>query len=380
MKILFWQWHSFMGKGMERALHRLNIAYDTFFYQMNDWESDDRFAEQLEKRISQQAYDAVISINFNPVISDVCQNHKLPYRAWVYDSPIHIRNVQALKNSYTKVYFFDRGQAEEYQRQGINAGYLPLAADVETFYPVAVTEVDKKEYGAEISLVGKLYQTVYPQYMAPLKEYDRGYLEGVIAAQKKVYGGYFLPDFITDELIQNMNAVYQKQWNGEITVNHREIEFLLASEITRRERQEILTLLSNHFDVALYSGEQDVAIPKIRKKNYIYYYTQMPKAFKCSKVNLNISLKTIRTGIPLRILDILASGGFVISNFQEELAEYFRLGEEMVTYGDLEELYYLVNYYLQHEEERKEIADRGLQRVKEDFRFEERMKVILEDL
>ena len=216
--------------------------------------------------------------------------------------------------------------------------------------------------------------------MAPLKEYDRGYLEGVIAAQKKVYGGYFLPDFITDELIQNMNAVYQKQWNGEITVNHREIEFLLASEITRRERQEKLTLLSNHFDVALYSGEQDVAIPKIRKKNYIDYYTQMPKVFKCSKVNLNISLKTIRTGIPLRVLDILASGGFVISNFQEELAEYFRLGEEIITYGDIEELYYLVNYYLQHEEERKEIAARGLQRVKEDFRFEERMKVILEDL
>ena len=91
----------------------------------------------------------------------------------------------------------------------------------------------------------------------------------------------------------------------------------------------------------------------------------MPKAFKCSKVNLNISLKTIRTGIPLRVLDILASGGFVISNFQEELAEYFRLGEEIITYGDIEELYYLVNYYLQHEEERKEIADRGLQRVKE---------------
>ena len=202
----------------------------------------------------------------------------------------------------------------------------------------------------------------------------------MIAAQKKVYGGYFLPNFITDDLIERMNAAYQKQWNGEITVNHREIEFLMASEITRRERQEILTLLSSHFDVALYSGEQDVTIPKIRKKHYIDYYTQMPKVFKCSKVNLNISLKTIRTGIPLRILDILASGGFVISNFQEELAEYFRLGEEMVTYGDLEELYYLVNYYLQHEEERKEIAARGLQRVKDDFRFEERMKVILEDL
>lgn len=49
MKILFWQWHSFMGKGMERALHRLNIAYDTFFYQMNDWESDDRFCRAVGK-------------------------------------------------------------------------------------------------------------------------------------------------------------------------------------------------------------------------------------------------------------------------------------------------------------------------------------------
>ena len=25
-----------MGKGIERALHRLGVAYDTFFYQMND--------------------------------------------------------------------------------------------------------------------------------------------------------------------------------------------------------------------------------------------------------------------------------------------------------------------------------------------------------
>lgn len=380
MKLLFWQWHSFMGKGVERALRKLEVEYDTFFYQMKDWEEDEIFAEQLGSRLATGQYNIVFSINFNPIISEVCEMHHIAYRAWVYDSPIHIRNLTPLKNTYTKAYFFDRGQVLEYRKNGIAAEYLPLAADVEIFSSIAVSEQERKEYQSEISLVGQLYQTVYPQYAAPLDAYEKGYLEGIMAAQKMVYGGYFLPDLITDDLIERMNAAYQKQWNGEITVNYREIEFLLASEITRRERQEILTLLSNHFDVALYSGEQNVAIPKIRKKNYIDYYTQMPKAFKCSKVNLNISLKSIRTGIPLRVLDILASGGFVISNFQEELAEYFRLGEEIITYGDIEELYYLVNYYLQHEEERKEIAARGLQRVKEDFRFEERMKVILEEL
>ena len=95
---------------------------------------------------------------------------------------------------------------------------------------------------------------------------------------------------------------------------------------------------------------------------------------------MNISLKTIRTGIPLRILDILASGGFVLSNFQEELAEYFKLGEEIITYGDLEELYYLTDYYLKHEEERKCIAANGLERVKKDFRFEDRMRKMIEDV
>ena len=158
------------------------------------------------------------------------------------------------------------------------------------------------------------------------------------------------------------------------------MEFLLASEITRRERFEILSLLSNHFDVALYSGDSDIHLNKLRHKFYVDYYSVMPKVFKTSAINLNISLKTIRTGIPLRILDILASGGFVISNFQEELAEYFKLGEEIITYGDLEELYYLTDYYLKHEEERKCIAANGLERVKKDFRFEDRMRKMIEDV
>ena len=65
---------------------------------------------------------------------------------------------------------------------------------------------------------------------------------------------------------------------------------------------------------------------------------------------------------------------------QEELAEYFKLGEEIITYGDMEELYYLADYYLKHEEERKCIAANGLERVKKDFRFEDRMRKMIEDV
>lgn len=42
-KILFFQWHSFMNQGMERALKELGWEYDVFFYQFTDWEKDDKF-------------------------------------------------------------------------------------------------------------------------------------------------------------------------------------------------------------------------------------------------------------------------------------------------------------------------------------------------
>ena len=96
-------------------------------------------------------------------------------------------------------------------------------------------------------------------------------------------------------------------------------------------------------------------------------------------VNLNISLKTIRSGIPLRCIDVLACGGFLISNYQEELAEYFRLGEELITYGDLEELVYLTDFYLKDEARRKQIARCGQERIRQDFTYEKALKRIIDE-
>ena len=82
----------------------------------------------------------------------------------------------------------------------------------------------------------------------------------------------------------------------------------------------------------------------------------MPLVFSQSKINLNISLKTIKTGIPLRVADVMGCGGFVLSNYQQELEEYFVIGEECVVYENLQDMFLKAQYYLEHEEERKRIA------------------------
>ena len=45
--------------------------------------------------------------------------------------------------------------------------------------------------------------------------------------------------------------------------------------------------------------------------------------FRNSKINLNPTAKGIRSGIPLRIFDILSCSGFLLTNYQSELSDHF---------------------------------------------------------
>lgn len=369
-RLLFFQWASFMNRGIENALARLNIFYDTFFYQFQNWEEDDQFCQVFHEKLMETSYDCVLSVNFSPLISNICEEFGIHYIAWVYDAPLHIRNLQCLNNSCNSIYFFDQGQADEYSQQGICAKHLPLAADTELFN--CVIGSGECLQPMDISLVGNLYQTEYSYYTAPLDDYLKGYLEGIVNAQMKVYGGYLIPELITEDLLQQMNEVYQSL-SDEFQMGSRELEYMLTCEVTGRERYLALALLSAHAAVHVYTKQEDQRLTNVKFHGYADYNTMVPKIFYASRVNLNISLKAIRSGIPLRVIEAAGCGGFVLSNYQSELTEYFRVGEECEIYQDLEDLLEKAVFYLHHEEIRSKIARAGLERVKRDFTFEERL-------
>lgn len=375
-KLLFFQWHSFMNQGMERALGELNVEYDTFFYQFSDWENDEKFCGLFRARLKDGCYQKVLSVNFSPLISMVCEELGILYIAWVYDSPVHIRNLEPMKNSCSRIYFFDRGQAEEYRKQGIDARHMPLAVDTEVFGRV-LSGGARGKYAADVSLVGKLYQTEYVYFTAPLGRYLQGYLEGIINAQQKVSGGYLIPELITEELLDKMNKEYDKVSRDGFRMGARELEFMLSCETTGRERYMALALLAAHYKADLYSNDRDKRLQNVRWRGYADYYTQMPQIFAESRVNLNITLKTIRSGIPLRVVDIMGCGGFVLTNYQEEIMEYFSVGEDCVVYENMEDLFLKAKFYLTNDEERRRVAAAGYERVKRDFTFADRLDRML---
>lgn len=101
--ILFYQWNAFMQKGMENALKKLRIEYEVYYDIADNWDKDDAFERRFIDRLEKGNYSGVLSVNYMPIISDICEKMRIRYISWVYDSPLHIRHLDTMKNSCNKI-------------------------------------------------------------------------------------------------------------------------------------------------------------------------------------------------------------------------------------------------------------------------------------
>ena len=77
-------------------------------------------------------------------------------------------------------------------------------------------------------------------------------------------------------------------------------------------------------------------------------------------------------------MDVLAAGGFLLTTYTSEIAEYFQDGVDLAIARTPEEMYAKAEYYLEHEEERKKIAINGQKKVFEKFAYTKLLPRVLE--
>jgi spore maturation protein CgeB len=82
-------------------------------------------------------------------------------------------------------------------------------------------------------------------------------------------------------------------------------------------------------------------------------------------------------GTQSRTFDIAACRGFQLSEYKEDIEDLFRIGEEIICYRTIDELKKLLQYYLLHLDERKEISLAGHKRVLKDHTYDNRVQQIL---
>ncbi len=390
MKLLVYEWNFITKHDLVQALLRKGNQVDLFSTPASarKEEQKEQFKINLNKALGEKSYDAIFSVNFFDVLAEAAHDRGILYICWTYDSPALGGVRPALKLDTNRIFVFDSSEAEAYEQKDVpNIHYLPLATNAERFNRMKPTPMERGRYYADVSLVGNLYQSDMDSIFPLFDEYGAGYVAAIINTQIPVHDKDIISDMVNENvvkricnqeveeaLIKNLNTNFL---SGVKEMNATYLISFLKKAVTNKERVLLLTLLARHFRVKLFSPGAP-KLPGVSVQGAVDYVSEMPLVFKCSRINLNITLRNIRSGIPQRVLDIMGCRALVLTSYQEDLTRYFEDGRDLLIYHSPEEALDKCRYYLKHEKEAEKIRQNGYKIVKDQFSYERQLDRIWE--
>ncbi|MCM1568340.1 MAG: DUF3880 domain-containing protein [Roseburia sp.] len=385
MRLLFLEWKSFGNEDVISAFEALGHTVKRVPFNNRGVREDQELQRKLADKMTEFTPDFVFTFNYFPLVSLACKEADTIYVAWVYDSPYVLLYSYTIIYPKNYVFVFDKELYLEFHNAGIpTIHYLPLAANTERLNAMTDLNSFRKTdwYNQhDIAFVGSLYTEKHQFYqrLEGITPYTRGYLEGLISAQKKIYGYNFIQELLPEDIIADMKRILpmQPDPSGVETIEYLFAQYVINRQITAEERQELLSAIANHYPIDIYTPDKSYCLKNCTNHGPVDYYDFAPYVFKTAKINLNISLRSIKSGIPLRAFDIMGAGGFLLTNYQADFLDYFIPGEDFVYFESYQDLMDKLAYYLTHEKERAQIARNGFEKVAEQHTYLHRVQEIL---
>lgn len=363
------------------VLEKMGYRVHVFSYDTDDYNGNEQLFQTVLQYMQERKYKFVFSIYFIPIMSKVCQIYNTCYISWIYDCPELHLYAKAIKNSVNRIFVFDKIQYERFHAVSPETiFYMPLATKPLTEEQMAaILPAEREEYSHDVCFVGVLRRENY-EWIEWLSEYWKGYLQGIVEAQFNVYGYNFIADSLTDEAVSELRMRLGYVLPDDYQMEDREIlaDMYIGPLCSFLERERVLQSLSEQYRVTMYTKSDTGHLPNVINRGMADPLRVTPKVYHCSKINLNITIKSIQSGIPLRVFDVLGCKGFLITNYQKEICDYFEPGVDLVVYDSLADLQQKVAYYLEHEEERRQIAENGYRKVCESFTYDIVIREILD--
>lgn len=331
---------------------------------------DEVSVEEVTKlKLGEEEYLFVFSANFSPEVSTVCQDALIPYFCYIMELPQKEIYHPAMKNPCNFVFSFDRAVSQELERIVPQRSFhLPLGAG-----EISHCTCGRDEEQSEVSFVGTLCEhswgnKVYEK-IETASEYVQGYLESLLKSQIRIYGYNLLKEALDNNVFQEIKKKLPQEVLSR-TSEERERDFfanvILSDKATQMGRIQILQAVSDQFDTHIYT-EDNVSKQSLTAHvhNQVLTSAECVQIYQNSKINLCLPHRSIVSGIPQEVFSIMAAGGFVLMSFQPEIPENFVVGEHLEMFMNEEEMLEKIAYYLEHEDERIQIAKAGQQVVKE---------------
>ncbi len=399
MNILYITWKSFGADDLRTALHNLgNSVTELELPEKAKAGYDEDFAAEVRKKIASEKIKLVVSFNYFSSVSEACMGEGCRYFSWIYDSPYVNVYDKSVSNNVNYVGTFDSFMADELNSQGVaTVHYVPLAVNVRRVH----SRIDKLSHAGadivlksglrlgsccgDISFVGSLYNDrnrFYERLINGSGDMElAGYLDALVEAQRKIYGSNFLDECIDGEILAKIRKIMPYQVDEGCYIDERRVysDYYLGPRIAFLDRSEMLMTLAKFFKVDLFTYT-DYKIDNVNMCGSLDYYEEMPLIFNRCGINLNISLRSIRTGIPLRAMDILGAAGFMLTNYQEDMFRHFEPGKHFDYYTSIEEAVDKADYYLRHDTERNAIAAAAGEEMEKNHTFEVRLREIISNI
>lgn len=375
MNILFLDWGCFGKADAVFSLQQMGHTIHMFQHSEYIERISPSFDMAIDQFIEEHHIDLCFSFNFYALLSEGAKRHNLKYIAFVYDTPFVMLYSYTIINPNNYVFLFDSKQYHSLKQMGINTVYYsPLPVNGTIIDYLLTQNYNKDKLSADVSFVGALYNEDHNFFsrLDGISDYSKGYLDGIMKAQLKISGYNFIEDVLPKEVLSDIQNIihYDFEHYGIETPEYIVSNYFINRKLTELERIQLLTAASAHCNLRLYTLNKNAVIPNAENMGAVDYYSEMPYVFHNSKINLNITLRSIQSGIPLRCMDIMGNGGFLLTNYQEDFLKHFTPDVDFAYYEDENDLIHKIDFYLEHEEKRREIAQAGHQQVIKNHSYE----------
>ena len=370
MKLLVYDWSSFFKEDIFFVLDEIGVKYDKLSWELDfsgeHPEKDDEFVSDLLKNFSFSEYDAIFSINYFPALSKLASKIQKKYIVWSYDSPQITSNPEiAFSDPYTYVFSLDRFEVNYFNSLGLNnVFHMPLGVNHTRYKRISPNNKKCNKYRTDISFVGQLYKNPMGPLLNVVSEKTKDILKQIIALQKQMPNNeYVIDKLVTDGLASVVDAELHAVMPNFGKVTKTNLEHTIALDLTSQERIILLNLCANRYKTRLYTKDNYDILHNVEVHPPVHYIDEMPYVFAASKVNLNPSLLSIRSGISLRAFDITACGGLLFTNYKEEYADLFDVDNEIVMYRSMSDAMEKLDQIMNDEPLRIKIAENGRHRT-----------------
>lgn len=313
--------------------------------------------------------DFVLSINYLGFddryrIGDFLNYMEFPTVVYCVDSPLFIlQKPQIPAEKVTTTFVWEKTLLSLMKVMGAeDVHYLPLGSDSDRFKLWPDIRIDKK-----FSFVGDSMAIAQNNMRSRLS--NEGRSKAYELSELLKHGNRF------DELLKTI-----KPKDIEPSDRRQDVWRLAVWTATIRKRFNLLRTIP-HDDLTVFGDEGWTrVIPDINLKEFVPYGEQVSKIYASSHISINCTNSQMPTAVNQRVFDVPLSGGFVLSDDQEEMHSLFDVGTEAVTYTDVQDFNSKAKYYVDHPEERNKIIKAGRERVLRDHTYEIRLKGMLDVL